>query len=128
MAQGLKALVALLENPDWVPSTHMATHNYPYSSTRGPDAFLWLPLVLNAVNVHIYVHANTHYTHTYMYVYMYTHTHTHTYTHICYKVNLLYPNLYPNQYPNHGKYNQDIERNVSREENTVRSLLTKMLF
>lgn len=47
MAQGLRLLAALAEEPGWVPSTDMAAHN---SLSRGPkvltsmgSAYLWYP-------------------------------------------------------------------------------------
>jgi hypothetical protein len=41
MAQQLKTLVALAEDPDFVPSIHMVTHNHLHPSSRRSGALFW---------------------------------------------------------------------------------------
>lgn len=70
----------------------------PYASSRGPDALYGLHWYWMQV---VYIHTCMQ---TPMYIYRYVQ-----------QVNFLCPN--------YGEYNQDIESKVSREENTVRSLV-----
>lgn len=46
MAQRLQALTALVEDPGLSPSTHMTSQNHYNPSSKGSDAFFWLPCAL----------------------------------------------------------------------------------
>jgi hypothetical protein len=53
LAQELRALVALAEDPSSGPSTHMVAHNHPNSSSKGFNDFFW---PLWAVHTHVDMH------------------------------------------------------------------------
>lgn len=61
MAQWLSALTILVEDPGYIPSTHMAAHLLRYASSRGNlSALSWLPRVLHTGGVQAHMQAKTH--------------------------------------------------------------------
>ena len=73
MAQWLRVLTALEEDPNLVTSTHMAAHSICNSSSKGLNAssdLHWACCILCTYK-HLGMHVHTH-----------THTHTHTHFHV----------------------------------------------
>jgi hypothetical protein len=60
MAERLRALAALGEELDSIPSTHMASHDCN-SSFRGYDTLFCLPWALHTRGTHIYIQAKHSY-------------------------------------------------------------------
>lgn len=60
MAQHLRILATLAEDPDLVLSTDMASITIYSLSFRGSNALRWPPQALHACDAFIYVQVNTH--------------------------------------------------------------------
>ena len=60
MAQQLRALAALPEDPGSIPSTHTQLSAIYDSSSRRPSALFWYCWVLQAYDTQTYVGQNTH--------------------------------------------------------------------
>ena len=58
MAQKLRTLAALAENPGSVPNNHMAAHNHVYLQFQASNTLFWLP---RASSIHmVYTHESKH--------------------------------------------------------------------
>lgn len=57
MAERLRELADLSEDPDLILSTHMVTHNHWNFTSKGSDVLFWTPRVPGTCVVQRYIHA-----------------------------------------------------------------------